>query len=374
MKTRTLQVQRYWMGNLPQGVEPAAFRRLFGLDAREYLQHKHPAVFANLVVERGEDRLVGARGSGHDHAVALFDPALRGRLYRQHVGQPKGWPAKEMAEAKGEAPFQPDLNWNRFLALRLSKGHTYPPGPVDPITDAQVQQAWADLGHRIRRGGALEAVGPYCHVPYGASTRRSCYCYEHLVENPDVLASYVPTRLHRVSRLAPSLDGIRLDSAYFGGGFRVSADGETQRERMLATSSGALSYGSTEEGHRRYMQNRHDVDLDFGHTIDLEDDMTRDLISNLRGDIDRTEYHRIFREDPLTRFWRPFLWMQQQGLVEVDRTHIRSRMRSSHGSVVTAKARLASKYHEDLRLAYDGEYDAATDHGEVFRRAYARSF
>ena len=65
---------------------------------------------------------------------------------------------------------------------------------------------------------------------------------------------------------------------------------------------GKLAYGSTEQGYRKYMEDRAEVDFYWGHALDLEDDMVRYLISNLRNGISRIEFQRLFREDPLVWF------------------------------------------------------------------------
>ena len=179
--TRTLQIQRYLMDNLQAGVDRSCFSALFGLDVVDYLEARHPDLLAECSIDNTLLRLTGTMRSGHDHAVALFSPELKGRLYSKHVGQPKGWPTAEMEAAKGEPAPDYDLNWMHFLALKLSKGNTYPPGRGGTVTDEMVHEAWHDLGCRIRSGEATEAVGLYTHVPYCASICKFCYCYKHLV-------------------------------------------------------------------------------------------------------------------------------------------------------------------------------------------------
>lgn len=564
--SRTLQIQRYLMDNIQYGVDPAGFESLFGMDPEAYLIARHSDIAPLLAREDGRLRVTGHMSSGHDHSVALFDPRLRDRLYSQHVGQTTGWPAQEMEAARGEVPPDPDFNWMNFLAMQLSKGNTYPPGKGSVITDETVQEAWVDLGQRIRSGDALEAVGLYTHVPYCASICKFCYCYKHLVEKTEVLETYVTALIHQMKRVAPSLDGIQLNSAYFGGGtpsvlsapqldrllgtmrdhfaftddhqfnfegtpntlrrgdrlktlarhgvtrltvgiqslergllddmnrlqpdaedvarvfgeardlgiqhintdlmvglpgqtldqaqrsmdvvlgwrpdvihvypfqpteetvyhregFGVSSDGEQDRERMLARCRemlmdagyqqvpheswalslearnrqdvekivnaasilplgylarghvfGRLAYGSTEAGYRAYIEDHGQADFYWGHTIGIEDDMVRYLISNLRNGVDRVAFHRIFGEDPLKRFWRIFLWLQQRGVVKVRRTRIDSLMNSSHESVVYAKVLFGDRYHSQLRDEFADVFAPDEDYTEAFKRMYARSF
>ena len=564
--TRTLQIQRYLMDNLQAGVDRRRFSTLFGLDVADYLAARHPDLLAECSVDNTLLRLTGAMRSGHDHAVALFSPELKGKLYSKHVGQPKGWPVAEMEAAKGEPAPDYDLNWMHFLALKLSKGNTYPPGRGGSVTDEMVHEAWHDLGRRIRRGEATEAVGLYTHVPYCASICKFCYCYKHLVEKTETLEAYVDALIHQMTRVAPALDGIRLNSAYFGGGtpsvlsapqldrllgtmrdhfaftddhqfnfegtpntlsrgdrlavlakhgvsrltvgiqslergllddmnrlqpdahavqsvireardrgishintdlmvglpgqtldqvrrsaevvlgwrpdvvhvypfqptsetvyhqegFRVTSEAERAREEMLRVCRGMLkdagygelpheswalslearnrqdlekienaasilplgylarghvfgklAYGSTEVGYRKYMEDRAEVDFYWGHALDLEDDMVRYLISNLRNGISRIEFQRLFREDPLVRFWRPFLWLQERGLVRVTRTAIESRMQSSHESVAYAKVLFGSHHHASLREELRSVYASEEDYVASYRKMYARSF
>ena len=564
--TRTLQIQRYLMDNLQAGIERRRFSALFGLDVHDYLAARHPDLLGQSSVDRNQLRLTGDMRSGHDHAVALFSPELKAKLYSKHVGQPKGWPTSDMAAAKGEPAPAYDLNWMHFLALKLSKGNTYPPGRGGSVTDEMVHEAWHDLGRRIRSGEATEAVGLYTHVPYCASICKFCYCYKHLVEKTETLESYVDALIHQMTRVAPALDGIRLNSAYFGGGtpsvlsavqldrllgtmrdhfaftddhqfnfegtpntlsrggrlevlarhgvsrltvgiqslergllddmnrlqpdahavqavisearergishintdlmvglpgqtldqvkrsaevvlgwrpdvvhvypfqptsetvyhqegFRVSSEAEQVREEMLNVCRGMLrdagygdlpheswalsmdarnrqdlekivnaasilplgylarghvfgrlSYGSTEGGYRKYMEDRDAVDFYWGHSLELEDDMVRYLISNLRNGISRVEFQRLFREDPLVRFWRPFLWLQERGLVRVTRTMIESRMQSSHESVAFAKVLFGRKHNEALREQLHSVYEPEEDYVDAFRKMYATSF
>jgi len=137
---------------------------------------------------------------------------------------------------------------------------------------------------------------------------------------------------------------------------------------------GSLAYGSTEDGFRRYMEDSSEVDFYWGHSLGLEDDMVRYLISNLRDGIDRVAFQRIFGEDPLKRFWRPFLWMQQRGLVKVRRTVIQSLMRGSHESVVYAKALFDQRYHQSLRTEWAQEFSAEEDYASQYKQLYAESF
>ena len=564
--TRTLQIQRYLMDNIQAGIDRRRFSLLFGLDVYDYLAARHPELLEQSTVDGNLLRLTGDMRSGHDHAVSLFSPELKGKLYSKHIGQPKGWPTAEMAAAKGESAPDYDLNWMHFLALKLSKGNTYPPGRGQAVTDDMVHEAWHDLGNRIRSGEATEAVGLYTHVPYCASICKFCYCYKHLVEKTETLESYVDALIHQMTRVAPALDGIRLNSAYFGGGtpsvltapqldrllgtmrdhfaftddhqfnfegtpntlsrggrievlakhgvsrltvgiqslergllddmnrlqpgaravqaviaeardrgiahintdlmvglpeqtldqvkrsaevvlswrpdvvhvypfqptsetvyhqegFRVSADAERAREEMLRVCRGMLkdagygelpheswslslearnrqdlekienaasilplgylarghvfgklSYGSTEAGYRRYMEDSRDVDFYWGHALQIEDDMVRYLISNLRNGISRMDFQRLFREDPLVRFWRPFLWLQERGLVRVTRTAIESRMQSSHESVAYAKVLFGRTHNEALRDQLRSIYEPEEDYVDAYRKMYATSF
>ena len=564
--TRTLQIQRYLMDNLQAGVDHDAFEALFGIELKAFLFAKHPDVLEQTETQGNTTRLQGAMKSGHNHSVALFSPDLKGKLYSKFVGQPKGWPEAEVQAAQGEDPPTYDTNWMHFLAIKLSKGNTYPPGRGGMVTDAMVQEAWADLRDGIQAGTTNDAVGLYTHVPYCASICKFCYCYKHLVEKTSTLTTYVDALIDQIDRVAPNVEGIRLNSAYFGGGtpsvlpaeeldrllgtmkdrfdftpdhqfnfegtpntlsrgnrlevlakhgvtrltvgiqslergllddmnrlqpgaktvetvikeardlgiahintdlmvglpnqtldqvqrsaeivlswrpdvvhvypfqstaetvyhregFRVDEHAEQLRESMLTTCRrmlsdagykqvpheswalslearnrqdlekienaasilplgylarghvfGRLAYGSTESGYRAYMENRDALDFYWGHSLDLEDDMTRYLISNLRNGISRIEFQRIFREDPLKRFWRPFWWLQQHGLVRIHRAHIESLMRSSHESVAYAKVLFSKKHDAALRDEMAAMYDGSTDYVNEFRRMYATSF
>ena len=122
------------------------------------------------------------------------------------------------------------------------------------------------------------------------------------------------------------------------------------------------------------MEDRDAVDFYWGHSLELVDDMVRYLISNLRNGISRVEFQRLFREDPLVRFWRPFLWLQERGLVRVTRTMIESRMQSSHESVAFAKVLFGRKHNDVLRDQLRSVYEPGEDYVDAFRKMYATSF
>lgn len=564
--SRPLQIQRYLMDNLSVGVSSSVFASLFGVGLHTYLQARHPWLLEVVETHNGRVRFCGAESARRDLGLRLFEPVLRDRLYNKYIGQPRGWPAEEVARHTSEDGPEMDANWMHFLAIKLSKGNTYPPGKGQVVTDDMVHDAWRDLSQRIRRGEALEAVGLYTHVPYCASICRFCYCYKHLVEKKETLERYTTALIHQMNRLSPAVEGIRLNSAYFGGGtpsvlsesqldrllgtmrdrfaftedhqfnfegtprtlaagdrlailakhgvtrltvgiqslergllddmnrlqpdaravqavitraralgiahintdlmvglpnqtlqqaqasaavvigwrpdvihiypfqptaetryfqdgFRVTDAAAARREQMLQVCRkmvadagyrevpheswslslaarnrqdvekivhaasvlplgylarghvfGRLAYGSTEDGYRRYMSDPTQVDFYWGHPLELEDDMVRYLISNLREGIDRVAFHRIFGEDPLKRFWRVFLWMHQRGLVKVKRGLIESRMTSSHQSVVFAKALFHRRHHDALRVEYAESYVPETDYQAQYRSLYAKTF
>jgi oxygen-independent coproporphyrinogen-3 oxidase len=218
--TKTLQIQRYLLDNLQQGLSLSRFRGLFGGDGLAYLRARHPGLVPHLKAEdRDTVRLVGAMGTGNEFQLHLFDNAIRDRMFSAFVGQPNGWPEEKMKAARGEPPFAPDLNWCSFLAMKLSKGNTYPPiDPVEQLTETQVFDAWRDLVARIKAGKAMEAIGLYCHVPWCASICKFCFCYKHLLEKPEALEKYVDAVIDQMDRIYPIFDGIRFNSIYFGGG------------------------------------------------------------------------------------------------------------------------------------------------------------
>ncbi len=240
MLSRRLQVERYLMDNLAAGVNRRRFRALFGGDVLEVLQVCYPEVVGMVAVTADEVRLEEAHRAGQGVNPHLFDDTLRARLYLQHIGQPAGWPTAEIQSAREPAP--PDVNWNSFLALQLSKGNTYP--PIDRsgrVTDGVVQEAWEDLAGRIRAGEALEAVGLYAHVPWCASICKFCYCYKQLLERPEVLDDYVDAVVAQLERVAPRLDGVRLNSIYFGGG-TPSVLTPAQLDRLIGRIHDTLAF------------------------------------------------------------------------------------------------------------------------------------
>ena len=87
--------------------------------------------------------------AGADHQRHPLGPSAAAAALRSRpaagstcsIKQPKG-----LAQQAMQAPAPPsfDLNWMRFLAMKLTKGNTYPPiTPDGDITEHTVQQAWA---------------------------------------------------------------------------------------------------------------------------------------------------------------------------------------------------------------------------------------
>jgi len=233
----------------------------------------------------------------------------------------------------------------------------------------------------------------------------------------DLLASWQPDVVH-VYPFQPT-----PETTYFREGFRVTSDIERLREKMLRYANeqfptwgykqvlleswalseearnrqdaekilsaasilplgylarghvfGRLSYGSLEKEYKAYIDDHSKVDVYTGNILDIEDDMVRYMISNLMMGIDRVRFHDLFGEDPLKRFWHPFRWLQRQGLVDVQRTKIVSKMRNSAESVVYAKALFHEKYMVELRSKFADTYDASTDWKARWREMYAQSF
>ncbi len=215
---RRMQVHKYLMDNLKQGLEPQQFSRLFGGDARQVIAHLAPSL---AVVDTEDGRLTVPRDqqAGHQVNQALFDSRIIDRLYGHWIGQPKGWPEQTIAAARDEPPYVPDLNFARFASTKLTKGIIYPPNAVPKrIAAAEVMSAWRDLAERIRTGKTIERVGIYCHVPYCATKCTFCYCYTDELKEESVLSSYVDAVERQMRMMAPLVEGVRFNSVYFGGG------------------------------------------------------------------------------------------------------------------------------------------------------------
>jgi coproporphyrinogen III oxidase-like Fe-S oxidoreductase len=216
--TQRMQIHKFLMDNLKQGLDPAVFSAIFGGDARQVIAHLAPGL---TIEETEEGRLTVPRAqqAGHHVNQALLDDRIVDRLYGHWIGQPKGWPEASIAAAKTEAPYQPDLNFARFASTKLTKGIIYPPNAVPKrLAATDVMAAWQDLAGRIRAGTALERVGIYCHVPYCATKCTFCYCYTDELQQESVLASYVDAVERQMRMMAPLVEGLRFNSVYFGGG------------------------------------------------------------------------------------------------------------------------------------------------------------
>jgi len=215
---RRIQVQKYLMDNLKQGLDPGTFARIFGGEAGQVISHLVPDL---TIVQTQAGRLTVPRDQQAGHSVnqALFDPGIVDRLYAHWIDQPRGWPEDEISAAADEPAYTPDLNFSRFMSTKLTKGIIYPPNAVPQRLPAQaVMDAWRDLAQRIRAGEALEKVGIYCHVPYCATKCTFCYCYTDELQQESVLASYVDAVERQMRMMAPLVEGVRFNSIYFGGG------------------------------------------------------------------------------------------------------------------------------------------------------------
>jgi oxygen-independent coproporphyrinogen III oxidase len=210
------QVQRYLMDNLRSGVSIKQFRSLFAGDVNAYLKKYHPEILPLLERNGTDIRTNHLVKSDKQLQQTLFDKQLRSRLYLRHISQPKGWPNSAFEQKK--LP-EYDLNWIRFLTIKLTKGNTYPPiTPRTTVTEKQVQDAWAQYAQAQKKGKASDTAGIYCHVPFCATKCKFCYCYSIQLRDREKMTAYVTALKNQIHSLSPFTKDIRFNTLYFGGG------------------------------------------------------------------------------------------------------------------------------------------------------------
>jgi oxygen-independent coproporphyrinogen-3 oxidase len=234
------QVQRYLIDNLRQGVSVDRFQALFGGDVVSFVQRYAPALATVLEVQGSEVRTTKAVQSGREIQTALYDPAMKRRLYLQHIGQPKGWPVEKMTpEAMAK---EPDWNWLYFLATQLTKGNTYPPITGEQrVSEQQVYDAWSGYTQAVSKGKASPVAGIYCHVPFCSTKCKFCYCYSIQLQDKARMTQYVRAVQKQVESIAPHTEGLKFQTLYFGGG-TPSLLPPTLLDELLATIHGHFEF------------------------------------------------------------------------------------------------------------------------------------
>ncbi|MGB0640248.1 MAG: coproporphyrinogen-III oxidase family protein [Myxococcota bacterium] len=237
--TKKLQVQKYLMDNMAQGLSRTRFTDLFGGDPLELIRARWPHIADHVVVADDEHiALDQDHRRGHWINEALMEPSMEAKLFSEFVGQPKGWPESQMQQA--DVAYEPDLNFAAFCSIKLSKGNTYPPIAGDqPIVHQQVMDAWKQWAARVKKGQGNPVLGVYIHVPFCATICKFCYCYKNLLDKPDTLERYVDALIDQIETLKPTFDGIAISSLYMGGGTPSLLQPE-QLDRLLTAVNDAF--------------------------------------------------------------------------------------------------------------------------------------
>jgi coproporphyrinogen III oxidase-like Fe-S oxidoreductase len=210
--TRNAQVQKYLMDNLKQGADEKRFKAAFGLPLLPVLEKKFPEVGPLLRRTEQGLRLTDEYRAGHKANGLFFDPGYRQRLFSAFIKQPRGVPDVLPT-------WEPDLNWMRFLALRLTRSNVYPPLPdKQPMTAVDLEDIWRQHTRRVVAGEVLDKNGIYVHVPYCAVKCNFCFCYTSGGEGQDEINSYADALERQFRRMGKAVDGLRFNSVYFGGG------------------------------------------------------------------------------------------------------------------------------------------------------------
>ncbi|MBT3217810.1 MAG: radical SAM protein [Proteobacteria bacterium] len=212
--TRRVQIQKYLMDNLKQGLEPANFARLFGIPVIPVLERFYPHALP-LLEQRGSTLVLEeSYRAGHAANALFFDQRYEQRLFSHFVGQPQGWPSERISQATKSKELTPDLNWCRFLALNLTRSNVYPPVlQKKPISHQEVFDAWARLNEN-----PPDKLGIYIHVPYCTTKCSFCYCYSKAQAKPDELEAYTKALQRQMVSLRDATKDGRFNTVYLGGG------------------------------------------------------------------------------------------------------------------------------------------------------------
>ena len=128
---------------------------------------------------------------------------------------------------------------------------------------------------------------------------------------------------------------------------------------------GAASYGTYPSDYQRFIEEPDHKELYYGSVIGLREDQIRFIMSNLREGFSRIHYTNLFGEDVLVSFWRPLVWLQQQGLVTITRTQVRSRIENRADQLTYSKLFWDDVHVSPLREAWSDEYKPDEDYTEA---------